>query len=200
MKKSTPRPPILIPPPRNRPGALKALGGSASDSFNNVVTNQALAALWLGNSNEEKQAKQYQAVIAVMMGVKPKDELEAMLAAQLVAAHHAAMECYRRAMLPEQTAYGYDTSLKHGAKLSQVYAALLQALDKHRGKEQQRVKVEHVHVYQGGQAIVGAVTQGGGARPNIEDQPHGPAITHEPGEALPSQIETDRKTLQGTRR
>jgi hypothetical protein len=162
MKKSTPKPPIVIPQPRDRPGALKALGGSVSDSFNNIVTNQALAALWLGNSDEEARAKQYQAVIAVMMGVKPKDELEGMLAAQLAATHHAAMESYRRAMIPEQTAYGHDASLKHGVKVSQVYAALLQALDKHRGKEQQRVKVEHVHIYQGGQAIVGAVTQGVG--------------------------------------
>jgi len=34
------------------------------------------------------------------------------------------------------------------------------------GKYQQHVKVEHVHVHQGGQAIVGAVTPGGGTRGN----------------------------------
>jgi hypothetical protein len=33
---------------------------------------------------------------------------------------------------------------------------------KHRGKGQQKVIVEHVHVYPGGQAIVGQVTPGGG--------------------------------------
>jgi hypothetical protein len=44
--------------------------------------------------------------------------------------------------------------------------------------------VEHVHVYQGGQAIVGAVHQGGGARTKTEEQPHA-AITSELGAALP---------------
>jgi hypothetical protein len=69
-----------------------------------------------------------------------------MLVAQMVAAHSAAMECYRRAMLPDQTFAGCDSNLKHAAKLSRTYAELLLALDKHRGKGQQRVTVEHVHV------------------------------------------------------
>ena len=42
------------------------------------------------------------------------------------------------------------------------YADLMLALDKHRGKGQQRVTVEHVHVHEGGQAIVGNVEAGGG--------------------------------------
>ena len=33
------------------------------------------------------------------MGIAPRDELEGMLAAQLLAAHNATMECHRRAML-----------------------------------------------------------------------------------------------------
>ena len=40
------------------------------------------------------------------MGIGPRDELEGMIAAQLLAAHNAAMECYRRAMLGEQTFEG----------------------------------------------------------------------------------------------
>jgi hypothetical protein len=35
-------------------------------------------------------------------GVGPKDEIEGMMAAQLSAAHNAAMECYRRGMIDEQ--------------------------------------------------------------------------------------------------
>ena len=43
-------------------------------------------------------------------------------------------------------------------KLSRTYAALLfEALNRHRGKGQQKVTVEHVHVHAGGQAVVGAV-------------------------------------------
>lgn len=40
--------------------------------------------------------------VTALAAIGPRDELEAMMAAQLIAAHNA-MECYRRAMLPEQT-------------------------------------------------------------------------------------------------
>ena len=52
-------------------------------------------------------------------------------------------------------------NLTQANKLSRSYAALVEALDRHRGKGQQYVKVEHVHVHQGGEAIVGALTQRG---------------------------------------
>jgi hypothetical protein len=38
-------------------------------------------------------------------------ELEGVLAAQMVATHSAAMECYRRAMLPDQTFEGCRENL-----------------------------------------------------------------------------------------
>ncbi len=47
------------------------------------------------------------------------------------------------------------------AEMARTFAALLEALNRHRGKGQQVVRVEHVTVQAGGQAIVGAVTQGG---------------------------------------
>ena len=56
--------------------------------------------------------------------------------------------------------------------MSRTYAALLEALNRHRGKGQQVVRVEHVTVQAGGQAIVGAVTQGGGGHKESEDRPH----------------------------
>ena len=67
------------------------------------------------------------------------------------------MECYRRAMLREQTFEGRRENLNQANKLSRTYAALLEALNRHRGKGQQKVTVEHVHVHAGGQAIVGMV-------------------------------------------
>ena len=69
-------------------------------------------------------------------------------------------------------------------KLSRTYATLLEALNRHRGKGQQKVTVEHVHVHQGGQAIVGNVqSPGGGLAPKSKDQPH--ALAHAPGAPLP---------------
>ena len=81
-----------------------------------------------------------------------------MLVAQLIASHNAAMECYERAMLRKQNFDGRHENLKQATKLSRTYAALTEALDRHCGKGQQRITVEHVHVHAGAQAIVGAVT------------------------------------------
>src|ERR1700688_3530394 len=107
-----------------------------------------------------------------------------MLASQLLASHNAAMECYRRAMLPEQTFEGRRENLSQANKLSRTHATLLEALNRHRGKGQQRVTVEHVHVHEGGQAIVGNV-EGGGVQTKSENQPH--ALGYAPGQTLRSE-------------
>jgi hypothetical protein len=51
--------------------------------------------------------RQYSATAAALSGIGPKDEIEGMIAAQLVAAYNAAMECFRRAMIPDQTFEGH---------------------------------------------------------------------------------------------
>jgi hypothetical protein len=139
----------------DKPG-LKSIGGSQSDHWNNTLANQALQALWLRSSQEERD-RQLSATVAALKGIAPKDELEGMMAAQLIAAHNAAMECYRRAMIAEQTFEGRRENLAQANKLSRTFAAGLEALNRHRGKGQQKVTVEHVHVHEGGQAIVGNV-------------------------------------------
>ena len=141
--------------------------------------------LWLKNSDEETKTQQITAAIACLIGIGPKDELEGMMAAQLIAAHSASMECFRRAMIGEQTFAGRSENLSQANKLSRTFAMLLDALNRHRGKGQQKVTVEHVHVHAGGQAIVGAVgTPGGGIGPENEEQPHTRQITHAPEQAM----------------
>jgi len=160
---------VVINDPDDLKGALESIGGSQSDSWNNVVAAQALETLWLTNSH--KEAQQYSATVAALVGIGPRDELEGMLAAQLLAAHNAAMECYRRAMIGEQTFEARRENLSQANKLSRTYAVLLDALNRHRGKGQQKVTVEHVHVHQGGQAIVGAVNSEGRGSKKAERRP-----------------------------
>src|SRR5436853_769959 len=164
---------VVADDPENRKGRLKSIGGSQSDHWNNILANQAVQALWLKNSSPQERDKQLSAAVAALMGIAPKDELEGMMGAQLIAAHSAAMECYRRAMSGEQTFEGHRENLTQANKLSRTYAVLLDALNRHRGKGQQKVTVEHVHVHSGGQAVVGMVeTPGGGDRGKSKDQPH----------------------------
>ena len=133
--------------PAKLPGRLKLIGGSMSDDWNNIIANQAVSALWLQNSDAEEVKKQRYAAVDALVGIAPRDELEGMISAQLVACHNASMECYRRAMLGEQTFEGHRENLNQANKLSRTYAVLLDALNRHRGKGQQKVTVGHVHVH-----------------------------------------------------
>src|SRR5215207_1584143 len=72
------------------------------------------------------------------------------------------MECYRRAMLPDTLFDQRHGNLNSANKLSRTYSTLLEALNRHRGKGAQKVTVEHVHVHEDGQAIVGNVETPGG--------------------------------------
>src|ERR1700730_8191147 len=85
-----------------------------------------------------------------------------------------------------------DSNGNLAVKLLRTFAAQAEALQRYRGKGQQKVTVEHVHVHTGGQAIVGSVSHTGGGRDHDENrgQPHAPenagAITFAPGTTLPS--------------
>lgn len=155
---------LVINDPALIKGELKQVGGSKWDMWNNQLVNQVAASTWLGHADETAKQERIGSAVAGLAGIRPGDEIEAMLAAQMVAAHNASMECYRRAMIQDQTFDARKENLNQANKLSRTQAALTDALNKHRGKGQQKVTVEHVHVHKGGQAIVGAVsTKGGGA-------------------------------------
>ena len=163
---------IVANDPKDHQGQLKAIGGSQSDHWNQTIASQAVRTLWTAHSDEKTLDSQRSATVSALVGIGPKDEIEGMIAAQLIAAHNAAMESHRRAMLGEQTFEGRRENLAQANKLSRTYATLLDALNRHRGKGQQKVTVEHVHVHAGGQAVVGMVeTPGEGDRPKSEDQP-----------------------------
>jgi hypothetical protein len=169
-------------------GHLKVIGGSMSDDWNNLVANQTTGTLWFfADSDPEEIRRERHAAVDALIGIKPEDELEGMIAAQLIACHNASMECYRRAMIRDQTFEGQREALSQANKLSRTYAALLDALNRHRGKGQQKVTVEHVHVHSGGKAIVGTVE---GPRPTnssrSENQHDARQITHAPQPAMRS--------------
>jgi hypothetical protein len=165
-------------------GELKTVGGSQSDRWNYELVNQAVRTVWR-NSDEQSYDCQVGAIVDAMAGIKPKDEIEGMIAAQLLAAHNAAMECYRRAMLREQTFEGRREALSQANKLSRTSGLLVETLNRHRGKGQQKVTVEHVHVHSGGQAIVGTVERPTPANSSrSENQQHAKQITHAPQPAM----------------
>ena len=135
--------------------------GTDSPELQQRLINQVYDALWLpeGLSDEERMAR-IQSAISMLQGINPADEIEGMLAAQMVSTHNAIMECLRRAMIEGQPPAVRDQNLKHATKLLSIYSRQIEVLNKHRGKGQQKVTVEYVHVESGGQAIVGHVEAG----------------------------------------
>jgi hypothetical protein len=176
---------VTIGDPARQTGTFKALGGSQFDDWNKRVADDTLNALWLKNSDEKTRDEQRMAAVAGLIGIGPRDELEGMMAAQLIAAHNAVMDCYRRAMIGEQTFEGRRESLNQANKLSRTFTQLIGALNRHCGKGQQKVTVEHVHVHSGGQAVVGVVEPtAGGHRSKPEGPFHAKRIAHAPEPAM----------------
>src|SRR5262245_25119592 len=100
-------------PPRLSPGSgLIAVGGSMSDDCNNLVANQTTWTLWFfADSDPEEIRRERHAAVDALMGIKPGMNSKGMIAAQLIAFHNASMECYRRAMIRDQTFEGRREAL-----------------------------------------------------------------------------------------
>jgi hypothetical protein len=105
-------------------------------------------------------------MLSVVKGIKPKDQMEAMLAAQMAAVHMATMTFASRlehaGNIPQQ-----DSAERAFNKLARTFAAQVEALKRYRTGGEQKVTVEHVTVNEGGQAIVGNVAHRG--RGNRDD-------------------------------
>lgn len=96
--------------------STKGAIGNEKRAVDQQLIRQVLETLWLPNGiNNEQQINRAQAAVELLQGIKPADEVEGMLATQMVATHSAAMECLRRAMLDGQTFEGRDQNLKHAA-------------------------------------------------------------------------------------
>jgi hypothetical protein len=122
----------------------------------------------------------------------PRDVREQMLVAQIVTAHFASMGSL--ALFPGQAAFEYQREfMSQAIKFARNFATLSELLDRHRGKGGQKVTVEHVHVNQGGQAIVGVIEAPADKSKSIaKESPL--AITHAPGIEMPRQ-DSKRETL-----
>jgi hypothetical protein len=67
--------------------SLKHAAGSDSDAWNTYIGAHALAAISPYAGGEEVRDKMRAIVVAGLTGIAPRDELEAMIAAQLLACH-----------------------------------------------------------------------------------------------------------------
>lgn len=166
--------------------------GSRGLAFPTSGLNHLIAASRLKDGNVD--GTRLNALLAIVDGLEPVNEVEAMLAVQLAVAHGLAMELLLRAQKVDQIPQ-LDCAGNLASKMLRAIATHVELLNKLKGGGKQTVRVEHVHVHPGAQAIVGNVSTGGRGGEKSEHQPHAPhdnqtgeprSLTHEPGAAMPS--------------
>jgi hypothetical protein len=125
-------------------------------------------------------------------GIAPRDEAEAMLAAQMVGVHWVAMDLLRKANDPARL----NDAGNLAVKLLRTYTTQLEALKRYRSAGEQRVVVQHQHVNVTADQAAVQVNGGGypapggrGTAPKAEERAHGPeaarSVALEPGTPMP---------------
>jgi hypothetical protein len=119
-------------------------------------------------------ARAVNGALAIIDGLKPQNEMEAMLAMQMAVTHGLAMKFSARLYggnietIPQQ-----DSAALSLSRLQRAFTTQMDSLSNMRRGGRQKVTVEHIHVYPGGQAIVGNVTHAGrGAEDENRKQAH----------------------------
>jgi hypothetical protein len=132
----------------------KALGTTSSDFVNASLfqIQSACRSPWGGISQLSMNA-----ALAMIEAAAPKDEIEAALAVQMACTHIAAMAVLAKldvAFASERRVAAFGSA---SARLMRAYATQVEILRRLRNGGQQFVRVEHVHVNDGGQAVIGNV-------------------------------------------
>lgn len=149
-------------------------------------------------------------VLSQMEDLKPETPLEAVLISQMIAVNDAITRTMDVACDPSN-AFGVDHWMKITGRLQRTFLLQVDALQKLRGKGQQTVRVEHVTVEAGGQAVIGNIEhhQGkqGGGYDSIRELPHvqSPPLTtlwskDEERELVPTTGYGREKALSASRR
>jgi hypothetical protein len=171
---------------------LKETFGSSSTSFSAVSLGSLEWMTRPRSTGSGESPAEVNAGLALIGAIAPQDELEAALALQMAGCHALAVDMLARAKSTDRT----DRIELYGnmaVKMQRTFTAQIETLGRMRGKGQQTVRVEHVTVQPGAQAIVGDVHHhppgATGVQPKTEDQAYGTGETAPAAEvrkALPS--------------
>ncbi|MBX9647153.1 MAG: hypothetical protein K2X57_08860, partial [Xanthobacteraceae bacterium] len=97
-------------------------------------------------------------MISMVKSIKPRDSIEAMLVAQMVSVHVMAMRCAQHLATANDLAR-HDSAARALGRLARTFPAQIEALNRHRSQSEPAITVQNVSVSDGGNAIVGNVTQ-----------------------------------------
>jgi hypothetical protein len=133
---------------------MEALGTADPDFFDGLLHQLSINSF----RAESIDQRTLNFMLAVIKGIKPRDQLEAMLAAQMAAVHDAIM-AYTRQLANANNILHQDSAERALNKLARTFTTQMEALQRYRNGGEQTVTVQQVSVSDGGQAIVGNVSQ-----------------------------------------
>lgn len=139
---------------------FSAFGINSATYIHDQIGNLTMASARADSSNE-KIGQNLTSDLAFISSINPEDAIESMLAVQMATAHRAAMFAMEKFSRSQETDKS-NSAANQATKFLNLYLRQMEMLNKHRGKGQQKMTVEHVHVNEGGQAIIGNVEGGGG--------------------------------------
>ncbi len=148
--------------------------GTCDPNFTHGLIKYMVAAVEEEEGRVDETAINF--LLVVVKDIKPTDQLEAMLAAQMAVLHMATM-MHSKMFYRPQTLERQNLAVNGLNKCARSFAMLMEALKRYRTGGQQTVTVQHVSVSEGGQAIVGNVTQTASDTASKSSQRRGPALT-----------------------
>jgi hypothetical protein len=163
MKRKS-KPPADLGTVSNRAASLAVLGKISASALGLKDEKAALQILMQALNvpscaASEDDSDRLITAIGTLIEIGPKGALEGLLAVQLMSVHNAALMFLRNATADGQDIEVRDANVLRAVRLMRLFVEQLEAMARLKGKtREQKVTVEHVHVYEGGQAIVGAVS------------------------------------------
>lgn len=138
--------------------------GAASFEFSEGLINQLIG---VSTNQGELDERKLNFIASAIKAAKPKDETEAMLLAQMVAVHMAAMTAASQ-LAQAETIPAHACAESAFTKLTRTYAMQTEALKRYRSHGEQKVTVEHISRDDRGQSTVGKGMRAG--RTNADDR------------------------------
>ncbi|MDH2383606.1 hypothetical protein [Bradyrhizobium sp. CER78] len=131
-----------------------ALGVADRDAMDGILRQLVRASVSGGRPSEVNLAF----MLAMVKSIRPRDSVEAMLVAQMVSVHVMAMRCAQHLAHADDLAQ-HDSAARALGRLARTFPAQIEALNRYRSHGEPAITVQNVKVEDGGNAIVGNVTQ-----------------------------------------
>jgi hypothetical protein len=141
-------------PERGEQLMADALGVADRDAMHGILRQLVKASV----SGESPDEVNLAFMISMVRSIKPRDSIEAMLVAQMVSVHVMAMRCAHHLAHADDLAQ-HDSAARALGRLARTFPAQIEALNRYRSHGEPAITVQNVSVGDGGNAIVGNVTQ-----------------------------------------